>query len=93
MISESQLTLDFEHRTALSGEDFLVADCNRDAIGWIDVWPNWPTPVLVIFGPAGSGKSHLAAVFEAYSGAKKITVNEFDFWLDSILLAILLSKM
>ena len=79
MISDSQLTLDFEHRTALSSEDFLVADCNRDAISWIDVWPNWPTPVLVIFGPVGSGKSHLAAVFAAYSGAKKVTVNEFDF--------------
>jgi chromosomal replication initiation ATPase DnaA len=79
VISDSQLTLDFEHRIALSGEDFLVADCNREAISWIDLWPNWPTPALVIFGPVGSGKSHLAAVFEAFSGAKKITVNEFDW--------------
>ena len=78
MNADNQLTLDFEHRTALSGEDFLVADCNREAISWIDIWPKWPTPALIIFGPAGSGKSHLAAVFSAYSGAKKITANEFD---------------
>jgi chromosomal replication initiation ATPase DnaA len=79
VIVDNQLTLDFDHRAALSGEDFLVADCNRDAISWIDIWPNWPTPVVVIFGPAGSGKSHLAAVFAAYSGAKKISANEFEF--------------
>jgi chromosomal replication initiation ATPase DnaA len=79
VIADSQLTLDFDHRAALSGEDFLVADCNREAINWIDIWPNWPTPVVVIFGPAASGKSHLAAVFAAYSGAKKISANEFEF--------------
>ncbi len=78
MIADSQLTLDFGHRTALSSEDFLVADCNREAINWIDKWPNWPTPVVVIYGPAGSGKSHLATVFSTYSGAMKISVNEFE---------------
>ena len=53
MIIDSQLTLDFEHRTSLSGENFLVANCNRDAISWIDAWPNWPAPALVVFGPPG----------------------------------------
>ena len=78
MIIDSQLTLDFEHRTSLSGENFLVANCNRDAISWIDAWPNWPAPALVVFGPPGSGKSHLAAVFEAYSDAQRVTINEFE---------------
>jgi chromosomal replication initiation ATPase DnaA len=79
VIKGRQLIFDFEHRTALGREDFLVADCNRKAINWIDAWPNWPIPVLVIFGPTGSGKSHLAAVFESHSGAQKITINEFDY--------------
>ena len=77
MTKDSQLILDFEHRVALSGEDFLVANCNRDAINWIDAWPNWSAPALVVFGPTRSGKSHLAAVFQSYSDAQRVTVNEF----------------
>ena len=78
MIADRQLTLEFEHRTSQSGEDFLVADCNRQAIDWIDAWPHWPAPALVIVGAAGSGKSHLAAVFAAHSGARLINANEFE---------------
>ena len=78
MIADRQLTLDFEHRPALTGEDFLVADCNREAIDWIDAWPEWPAPALVIVGPPGSGKSHLAAVFAAQSHAVQITSDDFE---------------
>jgi len=85
VITGSQLILDFEHRTALSGEDFLVANCNRDAISWIDSWPNWPAPALVVFGPPGSGKSHLAAVFEAYSDAQRVTINEFEYAASNVI--------
>ena len=78
MIADRQLTMEFEHRSSQSGEDFLVADCNNEAIDWIDTWPNWPAPALVIVGAAGAGKSHLAAVFAAHSGAQFINANEFS---------------
>tara|TARA_B100000315_G_scaffold236754_1_gene252872 strand:+ start:165 stop:860 length:696 start_codon:yes stop_codon:yes gene_type:complete len=64
-----QLTLDFEHRPALGGEDFLVAPPNAEAVGWLDAWPKWPGTALILFGPAGSGKTHLAQVFQAISRA------------------------
>ena len=76
MTSGSQLVLDFDHRPALSGEDFLVAPPNAEAVGWLDAWPDWPGPALVIFGPAGSGKTHLAQVFLSQSGARAITPRE-----------------
>lgn len=57
------------HRPALGGEDFLVAPCNADAIRWIDLWPDWPGPALAVVGPTGSGKTHLASVWAAASGA------------------------
>jgi chromosomal replication initiation ATPase DnaA len=60
-----QLVLDFDHRPALSAENFLVADSNRDAAAWLDLWPRWPAPALVLHGPAGSGKTHLVHVFLA----------------------------
>ena len=68
----SQLILDLGHRPALGRQDFLVAPSNQLAVTWIDRWPDWPGPVLAIFGPAGSGKSHLLQVWRAMSGAELV---------------------
>ena len=72
MSAGAQLPLDFDHRPALSGEDFLVAPGNAGAVAWLDRWPDWPGPLLAIHGPAGCGKTHLAQVFMAASGARAI---------------------
>jgi chromosomal replication initiation ATPase DnaA len=67
-----QLVLDLPHRTALGRDDFLVARCNKAAVEWIDRWPNWPGPALALCGPGGSGKSHLAAVWQSRSEADSV---------------------
>lgn len=72
MNSAQQIPLDLAGRTALGLEDFLIGPCNQDAVSWIDRWPDWPAPVLVINGPAASGKTHLAAVWRDKSGAQII---------------------
>ena len=72
MSGTGQLTFSFDHRPALSGEDFLVSDCNRDAVAWLDRWPDWPAPALDIYGPAGCGKSHLLQVFSSGAGARSL---------------------
>lgn len=71
-----QLPLDLGHRTAMGREDFLIAPGNQDAVAWIDLWPDWPAPALVLYGPAASGKSHLAAVWRDQSGAVKVEARE-----------------
>ena len=67
-----QLPLELGHRAALGRDDFLVSESNREAVAWIDLWPRWPAPGLVVFGPAASGKSHLAEVWRARSDAARI---------------------
>lgn len=72
MSGARQLPLDLGLAAALGGEDFLVAACNADAVAWIDRWPAWPAPGLVVHGAAGCGKTHLAHVFAARAGAPLI---------------------
>jgi len=64
-----QLPLDLGHRAALGRDDFLVAASNREAVRWIDRWPDWSAPALVVHGPPGSGKTHLAHVWRARTDA------------------------
>ena len=68
----NQLALDLGHRPALGRADFLVAPGNAVAVEWIDRWPDWPARALALHGPTGSGKSHLAAVWQRRSGALAI---------------------
>jgi len=72
----SQLALELPHRPSQRGEDFLVTDSNRDAVALIDRWPDWPAHALALVGPAGAGKSHLAAVWQARSGAAALAPEE-----------------
>ncbi|WP_025898896.1 HdaA/DnaA family protein [Sneathiella glossodoripedis] len=64
-----QIPLDFAFRSAVGREDFLVTSQNEEAVAWIDNWPNWPNPLLLIIGPSGSGKSHLAHIWAQKSNA------------------------
>jgi chromosomal replication initiation ATPase DnaA len=64
-----QLPLSIPHEPALGRADFLVGEANADATAFIDAWPDWPASVVLLIGPSGSGKSHLARAFAERSGA------------------------
>jgi chromosomal replication initiation ATPase DnaA len=49
--------------------DFVVAPGNREALAWIDRWPDWPAPALALAGPPGCGKTHLGRIWAARAGA------------------------
>ncbi len=72
MSAGEQLLLGFEHRAASGLEDFMPAAGNRDALAWLERWPAWPAPVLVLHGPPGCGKSHLARIWAARAGACRL---------------------
>lgn len=67
-----QLPLAFSHDAATGREDLLVADPLHAAVSIIDAWPNWPSPVVILAGPVGSGKSHLVSIWRERTGAQDI---------------------
>ena len=69
---DSQLVLELGHRPALGREDFFISPCNEEAVFLVDKWPQWSSPLLILVGNPGSGKSHLASVWRASSGAAVI---------------------
>ena len=80
-----QLSLDLPHRTALGAEDFLVSECNLGSVRLIDSWPEWQDNAQLIIGPVASGKTHLARVWQARSGAELLSPDGLDIGLlDSV---------
>jgi chromosomal replication initiation ATPase DnaA len=67
-----QIPLDLGHRPGHSRDELVVSDANRQAVALIDAWPDWPATVVVLAGPAGSGKSHLASIWAASANAVSI---------------------
>ncbi|MFT4183140.1 MAG: DnaA regulatory inactivator HdaA [Rhizobium sp.] len=67
--SAEQLPLAFTHDAASGRDDLLVADPLSAAVKIVDSWPNWPSPVVILAGPVGSGKSHLANIWRERSEA------------------------
>jgi len=83
----AQLPLELGHRASFSGEDFLVAPSNQAAVAWLDRWPDWPSAGLALHGPAGSGKTHLAHVFQVRAGARMLATADLAQAVPSQLLA------
>jgi chromosomal replication initiation ATPase DnaA len=78
MARTNQIPMSFPMTPAMGREDFLVSDCNREALAWIDRWPNWNAPALYIYGPEGSGKSHLASIWKSGAGANAQVIEDVD---------------
>ncbi len=62
-----QLTFALPVHPALSRADFFVSRSN--ALALANVEATWPEGKLVLTGPRGAGKSHLAGVWASQSGA------------------------
>jgi chromosomal replication initiation ATPase DnaA len=69
----TQLALALDHAESLAREDFLPGPSNAAALSLIERWPDWPSRVLVLRGPEGSGKSHLAAIWARAAGARMLS--------------------
>jgi chromosomal replication initiation ATPase DnaA len=73
-----QLALALEHSESFAREDFLSGACNAAALAVIEAWPHWPGNIVVLTGPEGCGKSHLAAIWANIAGARTIAARVLD---------------
>lgn len=65
-----QMAFDLPVRSATGREDFFVSPSNAVAVAQIEAWRDWPQRKLVLVGPEGAGKTHLAHVWADASGAQ-----------------------
>lgn len=74
-MTAAQLPLPLDLAPALGRDDFIVGAANYAALALIEAWPAWPAPVLALSGPAGSGKSHLVAIWQGNAGGRAIAAS------------------
>ena len=67
-----QLILKFPSHQAYKKEDFYVSPSNQEAYDLINSWPKWIKRTVNIFGPSGSGKSHLASILKSNTSCLQI---------------------
>lgn len=70
-----QLSFDLPARAALGRDDFLIAPSNAVALAMVE-GGHWPSGKLALCGPAGSGKTHLAHVWAAQTGARILCADD-----------------
>ena len=73
-----QLLLKFPANRVYLKEDFYVSSSNNEAFQLIDSWPRWIKKIVNIFGPSGSGKSHLASILKNKTSYLQINSNELN---------------
>jgi chromosomal replication initiation ATPase DnaA len=71
-----QLAFDLPLDPRYGAEDFLVSPSNEAAYGRIETWPDWPDTILLLVGPRGSGKSHLASIWATIARAWTVDARE-----------------
>ena len=69
----SQFPLALEFLPSHGRDDFLITSCNQAAAALVDSWPDWPTPHAIVYGPAGSGKTHLLSVWSNKANAVELS--------------------
>ena len=80
--SARQVPFAFELKRSTSREDFVPGLANDAALAFIDAWPNWRARVGAIWGPRGSGKTHLSQIW--CNAARAIELPSAELTMDHV---------
>src|ERR1700686_1758015 len=70
-----QLAFALPHAESLSRDNFLEGPANSAGLALIDSLPDGPSGIMLLAGPEGSGKSHLASIWAEQAGARSISAH------------------
>ncbi|HJZ21621.1 MAG TPA: DnaA/Hda family protein [Bradyrhizobium sp.] len=74
-VQPRQLALALPHAESLTRDNFLEGPANAAGLALVDGWPDWPNRIMLLVGPEGSGKSHLAAIWAEQAGARSTSAH------------------
>jgi chromosomal replication initiation ATPase DnaA len=74
-VQPRQLAFALPHAESLTRDNFLEGPANAAGLALVDSWPDWPNRIMLLVGPEGSGKSHLAAIWAEEAGARSTTAH------------------
>lgn len=63
------MALPIDARERFRRADFFVSPTNAAALAAIDGWRDWPGGMMLLVGPEGAGKTHLARIWAEETGA------------------------
>src|ERR1700716_523317 len=69
-VQPRQLAFALPHAESLTRDNFLEGPANEAGLALVERWPDWPNRIMLLVGPEGSGKSHLAAIWAEEAGAR-----------------------
>ena len=78
---KTQLPLTLPLPSAYDKDSFVTGSANKQALGWLERWPDWPLPLkgLNLYGPSGSGKTHLSYLWAGRGDAVALnSLFQFD---------------
>ena len=75
---KGQLAFDLPVQQGFSRADFLISQGNQASLRAVDGWQDWPNGRLLVLGPAGSGKTHLAHIWAAETGAEWLAPDRIE---------------
>jgi chromosomal replication initiation ATPase DnaA len=74
----AQLPLAFDAKRSYARADFVPGAANEAALALVDAWPDWPARVCALWGPHGSGKTHLSQIWRARAEAEALSLAELS---------------
>lgn len=89
-VLNEQMALPLTFKTIKNRENFIISKCNEDALRLVENAAFWENnmkintiPAAIIFGPKGSGKTHLSQIFREHNYCEYLS-SLSNFNLDKI---------
>lgn len=73
-----QIPLELPAHRAHERDDLIVGASNALAVDLLDAWPDWPGNSVILAGPIGSGKTHLAQIWAENADAQIVSMAQLS---------------